>query len=165
MTAREARALLSQEDLQAVGKWSGSQSDVIKYEVNCVVCGAPNTAVVQRINFYIVEDAKYLCFDCQDYGWAWMDSLLGQGTVTEHGPTSSVEYNARPGGDSTLVNRALFGSIPRMQHSTQNPVVEYKPIRKFTDDTLMLKLSRCKRPRDIDEGNSWFLWADKMEEK
>ena len=55
----------------------------------------------------------------------------------------------------------LFGSRKKVQTTNQNPTAAYKPIREFEDDTLLLHLSKCKHPRDIDEGKTWELWIDK----
>lgn len=158
MTIAEARAQMNEEDLAAVQQWKGSQGDVHAYTVHCVVCGAPNQAVVHRFNYD--PSAKYLCFDCQDKGWAWMGNLHGQGTIVEQKAISTLEEESRPDGDYRKANDLLFKSKQRMQNIRQNPITEYKAIRVFDDDTLMLRLDKCKHPKDIDEGKSWTLWSD-----
>jgi len=159
LSVQEARAKMEEEDLKIMQGWKGSQNDTVAYKVQCVVCGAPNQAVVPRLSFD--SDAKYLCFDCQDKGWAWMGNLHGQGTIIEAKEISTVEEEAKVDGDYKKANDILFKSKDKMQSTRQNPVVEYKPIRKFKDDTLMLRLDKCKYPKDFDEYKSWVLWCDK----
>jgi len=171
-TVQEMRAMAAQNqnDFDMVAKWKGSQSDVVEQNINCLVCGAPNIMIIHRHNMVNVMGAKYLCEDCTGFGWAWMGNLCAEdpeearqrGTVIEEGRSiSTLEENAKAGGDRLEANGMLFGSRKKIQSSNQNPTAAYKPIRNFDDDTLLLHLSKCKHPRDIDEGKSWELWIEK----
>ena len=169
LTVEEMRAMADPKDYEMMSKWKGSTSDIIEQNVNCIVCGQPNVMVVLRTNVPFVVGAKYLCFDCTDAGWAWMGNLCAEdpaeaqqrGTVIESSDVSTLEKNAKKGGDYLEANGMLFGSRKKVQTTNQNPTAAYKPIREFEDDTLLLHLSKCKHPRDIDEGKTWELWIDK----
>jgi len=181
LTPEEARARMNQSDLDSLRGWKGAQNDLVRFKINCVVCGGGNEALVQRFNMPHIQGAKHLCEGCQEKGWAWMGTLQAdvsdgpQGTIVEPGDMSTLEKHAIEGSKRQRnefdndaqkdLDNKLFRDQRTMKSRHQNPIHMFKPIRNFEDDVLMLHLRRCKHPSDIDEAASWDLWIDKKKNR
>lgn len=157
----EARAMQNPADLEAIASHKGSQMDVVEAQIHCVVCGAPAKTAILRIHLPELAGAKMICPECEEKGFAWMSTMTEDGSVVEEKAISTVEENATKEGDSNEVARTLFESTSKMQSTRANPVAQYKMIRKYDDDTLLVHLKSAKDHSGGDEAHLWEIWADK----
>lgn len=162
MTAAEARAMQDPRDLAAIASSKAAQHDIVEAKIHCVVCGGPAKTAMLRIHVPDLAGAKWLCPDCEHTGWAWMSTMSEEGSVVEDKAISTVEEEAKKGehGDSNKVAKELFESTSKMETTRQNPIAQYKSIRNFPDDTLLLHLSKCRDHQGGNESHLWKIWSD-----